>query len=131
MRARTAGTFLAVVAVLVIAVAACSGGDQGSSGGGGGGSSSASGGGGSTAQVTIKDFAFDPNSLSGAADQTLTITLTNEDSAEHSFTLDDGSLSKDIEAGDSVTVDVPLPASGTVAWHCKYHQSMTGTITIG
>jgi plastocyanin len=129
MRHRIIG-LLAFTFVLVLLTSACSKSSNTtqptSSGGAGGG-----GGGGGGSSITIKDFAFQPNSLSGSAGQTLTIAISNGDSVEHSFTLDDGSVSKDIEAGGSESVSVTLPDSGTVGWHCKYHSTMTGTITVG
>ncbi len=129
MRNRIIG-LLAFTFVLALLTSACSKSSNTtqptSSGGAGGG-----GGGGSGSSITIKGFAFQPNSLSGSAGQTLTIAISNGDPVEHSFTLDDGSLSKDIEAGGSESVSVTLPDSGTVGWHCKYHSTMTGTITVG
>jgi plastocyanin len=123
---------VAVALVLGVLAAGCSSNDGGSSGGGDGGASApAEGGGGSSTSITIKDFAFDPNTLKGSGGQTMTIQLSNEDSTEHSFTLDDGSVSQDVDPGGSASVEVTLPGSGTVGWHCKYHPStMTGTITI-
>jgi plastocyanin len=139
---------LVAVMALGLVAAACSsndtgsgdGGSTGTSGGGGstgttGGSSGstggAAGGGASTQTISIKDFAFHPNAITGAAGTTLSITITNNDSPTHSFTLDDNSVSKDIPPGQTVTVAVPLPDSGTVGWHCRFHPTMTGTITVG
>jgi plastocyanin len=89
---------------------------------------SASSGGGTT--VTISNFAFQPDALTlppGPA----TITVTNEDSTLHSFTLDDGSVSKDVPPGSTVEVKITVPSSGTLGWHCRIHTTMTGTITVG
>jgi len=142
---------LVAVMALGLVAAACSSNDAGSGGGGtsgGGGSTGTTGGstgttggssgsigaagGGASAQtISIKDFAFHPNAITGAAGTTLSITITNNDSPTHSFTLDDNSVSKDIPPGQSVTVAVPLPDSGTVGWHCRFHPTMTGTITVG
>jgi plastocyanin len=126
MRIKVLGVLVLMLALLG---AACSSNDSG--GGGSSGGSSSSGGGGGGPQLTIQNFAFDPATLSGSAGQTLEIQITNKDDVEHSFTLDDDSVSKDIEGGGSETVEVTLPDSGTVGWHCKYHPTMTGTITIG
>lgn len=141
MRATTVKVLVAVMALGLVA-AACSSngstsdGNASTSGGngasGGSGSSGGSGGGGgSTQAITIKNFAFDPASITGTAGATLTITITNNDSPTHSFTLDDNSVSQDVEPGHTETVEVPLPDSGTVGWHCKYHPTMIGVITIG
>jgi plastocyanin len=134
---------LVAVMALGLVAAACSSNDAGSGGGtsGGGGSTGTTGGstgstgaagGGAGAQtISIKDFAFHPNAITGAAGTTLSVTITNNDSPTHSFTLDDNSVSKDIPPGQTVTVAVPLPDSGTVGWHCRFHPTMTGTITVG
>jgi plastocyanin len=139
---------LVAVMALGLVAAACSSNDAssgggGTSGGGGstgttgttGGSSGSTGGaagGGAGAQaISIKDFAFHPNAITGAAGTTLSLTITNNDSPTHSFTLDDNSVSKDIPPGQTETVAVPLPDSGTVSWHCRFHSTMTGTITVG
>lgn len=119
---RTIGVLAVVLALGLLASACSDNGDGGSSGDGDGGSAT---------QLTIKDFAFQPSTLSGAPGATMTIDVTNEDSAEHSFTLDDESVSQDFEGGESGSVEVTLPESGTVGWHCKYHPQMTGTITVG
>ncbi len=108
--------------------AAC-GSDSGSSGGGGSAGGGDAGGGAGSA-LTIENFAFDPNTLSGGAGEALAITVTNGDGVEHSFTLDDGAVSQDIESGETETVTVTLPQSGSLGWHCKYHPQMTGTLEV-
>jgi plastocyanin len=105
---------------LVLLLAAC--GSSSSDGGGGGGG----GGGGLT--LSIKDFAFHPKTLSAPGGQQSTVTITNEDGVTHSFTLDDGGVSRDVPAGQTVQVTVPFPASGTAGFHCKFHASMIGTL---
>jgi plastocyanin len=119
---------LALVFALGVFATACSG---GSGGDGGSGGSEGSGGASGAIQLTIQDLSFHPSTLPGSAGQTLTIQVSNKDSVEHSFTLDDGSVSQDFEGGDSGSVQVTLPDSGTVGWHCKYHPTtMKGTIQI-
>jgi plastocyanin len=149
MRRTTVKLVVAVMALVLVASACSSSNDTGSGGTGSGGTggsggatgstgssgatgiSGASGGAGDTTQtITIKNFAFNPAQITGTAGTTLTIPITNNDSPTHSFTLDDKSVSQDIAAGTTETVEVPLPDSGTLGWHCKYHPTMTGTITI-
>jgi plastocyanin len=84
---------------------------------------------GPTTPLGAKDFAFTPTAL------TLTrggkVKVTNSGSVEHNFTVDGKSISEDVEAGESATVAVDLPA-GTYQFHCKYHPTqMKGTITVG
>ena len=127
----------AATAVLALAGAACSSdssaGDTGAGASSGGGASSDGGGatsGGGTADqtVTIKDFTFDPSTLTISG--STSIEVVNQDDTEHSFTLDDDSVSQDVEGGESATVTIDPAAS--IGWHCEYHpDTMKGTITVG
>ena len=58
----------------------------------------------------------------------MTIQVTNDDDVEHSFTLDDDSVSQDVEGGETQTVTLNL--SEGIGWHCEYHPEMTGTVTV-
>ena len=117
--------------VLALLVAACSSDDNGggSTASTGGGSTGATaetgGGGGGGTTVTIANFAFDPNTitLSAAGD----VTVTNNDSAAHTFTADDGSFDVQVDPGATETVSV----SGSTDFHCSFHPQMTGSITVG
>lgn len=114
---------LAAVAIVTTLAASCSGDDGGGPGGG-----AATGSAGPT--VTMKDIAFDPTSLTVTAGQDTTIRLVNEDGVEHSFTLDDDSVSQDVEGGESSSVTINV--SETIGWHCTYHpDTMKGTIEVG
>jgi plastocyanin len=122
MRMRTTAGVLASLLLLTVGAAGCSSDD-------GGGSSSSSASGGSPAMtITAQDFEFSPTTLSlpsGAS----TITVTNAGTVEHSFTLDDDSVSEDVEPGESVTVTVDVSADAP--FHCKYHpDQMTGTLAV-
>ncbi len=77
--------------------------------------------------ITIRNFAFAlPTSVSPGE----TLTVVNEDSAEHSVTADSEDLfDVDIEAGATGTVTVP-DEPGTYSFHCVYHPEMTGVLTV-
>jgi plastocyanin len=125
-RWRWPATASAVLA-LGLTLTACGTGDGSGSAGSGGAASEGSG----DVRLTIQDFSFRPSTIQGSAGETLTIDVSNEDSVEHSFTLDDDSVSQDLEGGDRATVEVTLPDSGTVGWHCEYHpDTMKGTIEV-
>jgi plastocyanin len=126
--------FVAVVASLALGAAACSGGDSstgdtgGSASGSSGASAAASGGGSADQTVTIKDIAFHPTTLT--INGSTTIEVVNQDAIEHSFTLDDDSVSQDLQGGESATVTIDPAAS--IGWHCEFHpDTMKGTITVG
>ncbi|MEX2421161.1 MAG: cupredoxin domain-containing protein [Actinomycetota bacterium] len=112
---------------LTFVLAACGGDDDG---GGttdttGGTTGTETGTGGGTA-ITIEGFAFDPSTItvSGPTE----ITITNNDSATHSFTLDDGSIDEEIAGGSSATVTVDVSAS--TGFVCRFHPAMTGTVEV-
>ncbi len=109
---------------LVLLLAACGGStSEGGDGGDGGG-----GDGGTGLTLTIEDFGFHPKTLAAPGGQQASVTITNEDGVTHSFTLNDGGVSRDVPPGQTVQVTVPFPASGTAGFHCKFHPSMTGTL---
>jgi plastocyanin len=92
----------------------------GGDGGGGGGSTS-------TDSLTMVDNAFEPESITVAADSTLTVT--NEGQAVHSFTIEEEGIDEDVPAGESTTVDITL-AAGEHPFVCTFHPEMTGTLTV-
>ena len=118
--------------VLSLVVAACSSDDggggttgtTGTTGGATGATETGSGGGGTT--ITIAGFAFDPDTitLSGPTE----VTVTNEDTTTHTFTLDDGSVDETVEPGATETVTVDVSAS--TGFHCNIHPQMTGQIEV-
>lgn len=117
-RAFVLGAALFSVALLL---GACSSDDDPSGTGDGGGAAAQT--------MTIADFAFDPDTLTVPAGQDVTIEVTNDDDVEHSFTLDDDSVSQDVEEGESQTVTLNLTEG--IGWHCEYHpDQMKGTITV-
>ena len=113
---------------LSLVVAACSSDDDdgGTTGttGATGATEAGSGGGGTT--ITIAGFAFDPDTItvSGPTE----VTITNDDSATHTFTLDDGSVDQTVEPGATETVTVDVSAS--TGFHCNIHPQMTGQIEV-
>jgi plastocyanin len=112
---------------VALLLAACGGDDDGGSTAstGGGGATAETGGGGGTT-ITIADFAFDPDTItvSGATE----VTVTNDDSAAHTFTADDGAFDVELDPGASETVNVDV--SETTGFHCEFHPEMTGTIEV-
>jgi plastocyanin len=133
-RLRGIAVGVVVLAFVVTACSSSSGGNAGGSNGGGGGAvattpagGGASSGGGATASVTAQNFAFSPDSVT-VSSGTVKITVTNKDSTEHTFTLDDGSSSTNLDPGKTVTITLDL--SKTVGWHCSIHPSMTGTLNV-
>ena len=83
--------------------------------------------------LEVDDFYFDPTLLTGTAGQQLTIEIKNEGTVEHNFSLDEQSVSQDIEAGEDASVSVTFPDSGMLVFYCKYHRSqgMVGALMVG
>jgi plastocyanin len=81
----------------------------------------------SAATITIASMSFgDPISVSPGAQ----IAITNKDSAEHSVTSDTaGKFDVEVDGKEQKTLTAPTEP-GEYAFHCKYHPSMHGTLTV-
>jgi plastocyanin len=77
---------------------------------------------------------FSPTVITGTAGQQISIELKNEsDSVKHNFTIESLHIDQDLDPGQTVMVSVTLPSSGTLEFHCEYHESlgMVGEFTVG
>jgi plastocyanin len=82
----------------------------------------------STVKVSIKNFAFSPEPVTAKVGDV--IGWTNNDSAGHTATLDDGTCTTDTIASGT-TQALVFSAPGTYPYHCSIHPTqMKGTITI-
>jgi plastocyanin len=83
-----------------------------------------------TNKVTIQNFAFSPASITVKAGTT--VTWTNNDSAAHTVTENDGKsggpASGDVNPGS--TYSFTFKTAGTYQYHCAIHPSMTGTVVV-
>ena len=96
------------------------------------------GGAGAAASISIKNYAYSPSDVSLNAGGT--VQWTNNDGTTHSVTADAaGGFSSDLSGtmADSYggmtaggTFTQKFPGSGTFAYHCRYHASMHGTVTV-
>jgi plastocyanin len=81
----------------------------------------------STGSLTIKSFAFTPTPLS--AKTGATITITNNDTTDHTVTDSGGAFDTGhIASGTSKTITVTK--AGTYAYHCNIHQFMKGVLQV-
>ncbi len=77
--------------------------------------------------INIQNMAFAPSVLSVAVGDT--VTFTNSDSLSHTATANDSSFDTGtIAPGESKTVT--LREAKTITFHCNFHPSMTGTISV-
>jgi plastocyanin len=82
----------------------------------------------STAAVNIANHAYDPAQLNVA--KGTTVTWTNTDTEPHTVTADNGLFDSGVlQPGQSYSTW--LGGSGMVAYHCKIHPDMTGSIVVG
>ncbi|HET6689314.1 MAG TPA: cupredoxin domain-containing protein [Miltoncostaeaceae bacterium] len=86
----------------------------------------------SSVDVTMRDDAFVPSVLRGTPGQTVMLTLDNTGTQEHNFSLEAQKVDTDVEVGETATVKVTFPASGTLGFFCEYHQAlgMTGSLKV-
>ena len=79
------------------------------------------------AAINIVDLTFEPTTITVAAGST-DIAITNADTVDHTFTLDDDTVDAAVAAGQNITVTAEL--SESVGFHCEIHPSMTGTLQV-
>lgn len=82
------------------------------------GSAEASGG---AITLDASEFAFTPTCVEAGAGGSLTVTVTNGGSALHNLTVESLGIDQDVQAGESMTVEVTLPDAGALPFVCKYH----------
>lgn len=78
-------------------------------------------------KVTISGFRYDPETVTIQAGGK--VTWQNEDSTEHTATLDDGSFTTGSLAEGKLKSE-SFKAPGTYAYHCEIHPQMTGTVEV-
>ena len=76
--------------------------------------------------ITIHNLMFSPTTLSARVGDS--VTVTNNDGINHTFTADDGSF--DTGAFSSGSKTVKLAKVGTIPYHCKIHTFMHGTLQV-
>ena len=83
--------------------------------------------------LDASEFAFAPTCVEAAVGETLEVTVKNGGSALHNLSVESLGIDEDVQAGETITVDVALPDSGAVPFTCKYHVSngMQGAFVIG
>jgi plastocyanin len=78
------------------------------------------------AAITIHTFRFSPTPLNVRARATLTVT--NEDGTDHTFTADDHSF--DTGRFSSGSRQIVLTRPGRFTYHCDVHNFMTGVVDV-
>lgn len=83
--------------------------------------------------LDASEFAFSPTCVEATNGETLEVNVTNGGSALHNLTVDSLGIDEDVQAGETISVEVTLPDSGSLPFVCKYHVSngMQGAFLIG
>ena len=126
MRKLTMALWCLVLGAALLA-AACGDDDEEDTSGGGPTAES----GAQTVEVVATDFAFAPAEISAEPGQAVSITLKNDGTVEHSFTIDDLGVDTEAEGGEEATTELTAPDE-SVEFYCRYHPSqMRGTVKVG
>ncbi|CAN5131627.1 hypothetical protein BH20ACT24_BH20ACT24_04850 [soil metagenome] len=147
------GRVLAMAAALAPAMAACSSGNGGVSADATSGAGSPAAGGcagaaglsgpveyrgtaevsGGAITLDGSEFAFSPTCVQAGGGQSLKVTVTNGGSALHNLSVESLGIDEDVQAGESITVELTLPDSSAVPFVCKYHvaNGMQGAFLTG
>jgi plastocyanin len=124
-----AGVVLPLFAVIAALLVGC-GGDNGDAGrtATDSESASASSNNSGTKAVTIRDYTYEPATIT--VPQGTTVTFTNRDSTPHTATSKQSGLfeSGSLDTGKSGTVT--FDETGNFAYYCLFHPFMKGTITV-
>jgi plastocyanin len=140
MRGRGGLVMGALAGVLALAAAGCGGdGDDGGSASAttaapettsAPATTAAGGGGENELQLTASNFAWDKTTLDMTAGSEVSVEVRNEDTAQHSFTFEAASVDEVVAGGGDATATFTAPAAGSHPFRCKFHASMTGTVTV-
>ena len=78
--------------------------------------------------VTISNFAFSPASITVPVGTK--VTWTNQDSATHTVTADDGKSFDSKGVAQGATYSFTFTTAGTFAYHCAVHPDMKATVIV-
>ena len=65
-------------------------------------------------EIELDDYYFNPTILKGKPGQKVELELKNEGNTEHTFTIAEQSINKEIQPGDETETEVTFPQSGAV-----------------
>ncbi len=74
-------------------------------------------------EIELDDYYFNPTILKGKPGQKVELELKNEGNTEHTFTIAEQSINKEIQPGDETETEVTFPQSGALKFVCTFHQS--------
>jgi plastocyanin len=128
MKPRHSLSSLVVIAATALLLAGCGGGGSPSASANPSGASSQAASGGSSSAVKISDFKFVPASVTvkhGAR-----VNVTNQDSAAHTATADDGHSFDTGTLAQGASRTISVSKAGSYPYHCSIHPFMHGTLVV-
>lgn len=72
---------------------------------------------------------FVPNEFTVRKSDTLKLNITSLDT-NHNITIPDFNINTELPLAETITVEFVVDQNGTFSFHCSYHPTMTGTITV-
>ncbi len=78
---------------------------------------------GGSLDVDLYDFYFEPTFVQGPAGSHVTLHVSNEGKASHTFTSAQLGVDVILKPGEKQDVAVTLPAASTVEFICRFHQN--------
>jgi plastocyanin len=73
-------------------------------------------------EIELDDYYFNPTILKGKPGQKVELELKNEGNTEHTFTIAEQSVNKEIQPGDETETEVTFPQTGELKFVCTFHQ---------
>jgi plastocyanin len=119
---------LIVISVAALLLGGCGGGSSPSASANSSPSSSQATAGESSSAVKISNFKFAP--ASDTVKQGARVTVTNQDSAAHSATADDGHSFDTGTLADGASKTISVSKPGSYPYHCSIHPFMHGTLVV-
>jgi plastocyanin len=77
---------------------------------------------GDSIDVEVDSFYFEPTVIKGTPGAQVTLTIKNDSTLLHNFSLQDQGIDEDIQPDSTQPVMVTIPQTGFVEFFCKYHK---------
>ncbi len=72
--------------------------------------------------VEVDNFYFSPTFIKTASGSKVKLELSNEGAVQHTFTIPSLGIDETLDPGANKDITVPMPASGALAFFCRFHQ---------
>jgi plastocyanin len=80
---------------------------------------------GNAIELDQRDYSYTPTEVKiPAGASSITVTVKNLGSVQHTFTVPSEQIDKVLNPGDSVTVTVTIPGPGAINFYCRFHKSL-------